>query len=70
VRNLVLRLDLPSDSTRFLVAMKMAPLLRRRRGRGGGPEINHPWPLLIEEGNHAAIFMHGAESKLMGLRSE
>jgi hypothetical protein len=42
----------------------MAPLLRRRRGAGGGgPTINQPWPLLIKEGNQAAIFMRGGEPK-------
>jgi hypothetical protein len=41
--------------------MKMVPLLRRRRGWGGGATINHP--SLSKVGNYAAIFRPGGEPK-------
>ena len=38
------------------------PLLPR--SGSGGPCFNHPWPLLIKEGNHLAMFVHGAHAPL------
>ena len=36
-----------------MAAPNVIPLLRRRKGGGGGGSVNHPWPLLLKEGNLA-----------------